>query len=336
MSETKDPISIPEGQVKDTTTDTTSREQQSLSVFTVPYPSLALITPIAVNLESVSRSAAGVVNDAGDALDDVGNIVDKITNIDPDVLGKTMPLGQEKQGEEKEEEQPAAPSSYDEEHGKYATQPAKKPPGGRGLSSLEDIVGGVTGSVGNTVDAVGDTDKSAVGDVTGGLGLGGKSDETLETPKQAEGAKYQVAEVKTENQKGTSISLEGRGGPTGNKDAALTQDKLKKVRPGEAKDETSKAEDAAKEVQPEEEKLEGLAKKQPEDVMEQKPEDITPKSEIPEGEIPKSEAPKSNTPGEEVLSSEAAGNEEAVSKAPGSEALKSMAPGEEAASELAE
>ena len=31
------------------------------------------------------------------------------------------------------------------------------------------------------VGAVGDTDKSAVGDVTGGLGLGGKSDETPET-----------------------------------------------------------------------------------------------------------------------------------------------------------
>ncbi|EXM14119.1 hypothetical protein FOTG_17461 [Fusarium oxysporum f. sp. vasinfectum 25433] len=279
MSETKDPISIPEGQVKDTTTDTTSRKQQNLSVFTVPYPSLALITPIAVNLESVPRSAAGAVNDAGDALDD-GNIVVK------------------------------------------ATQPANKPPGGRGPSSLKDIVDGVTGAVGNTVDAVGDTDKSAIGDVTGGLGLGGKSDETLETPKQAEEAKDQVAEVKTENQKGTTISLEGRDGPTGNKEAALTQDKLKKVRPEEAKDETSKAEDL------------------PEDVMEQKPENITPKvdekSEIPEGEIPESEALKSNTSGEEVLSGEAAGDEEAVSNAPGSEALKSMAPGEEAAGEWAE
>ncbi|KAF9774262.1 hypothetical protein IL306_007770 [Fusarium sp. DS 682] len=222
MSETKDPISIPEGQVKDTTTDTTSREQQNLSVFTVPYPSFAIITPIAVNLESVPRSAAGVVDDAGDALDDVGNIVGKIADTDlagyvisstGDALGKTMPLGQEKQDEERQEEQPAEPSSHDEEHDKYATQPAKKPPGGRGLSSLKNIVDGVTG-------AVGDTDKSAFGDVTGGPGLGGKSNETLETPKQAEEAKDQVAEVKTENQKGTSISLEGRGGPTGNKEAA--------------------------------------------------------------------------------------------------------------------
>ncbi|EXA32431.1 hypothetical protein FOVG_16352 [Fusarium oxysporum f. sp. pisi HDV247] len=324
MSETKDPISIPEGQVKDTTTDTTSREQQNLSVFTVPYPSLALITPIAVNLESVPRSAAGAVNDAGDALDD-GNPVSSagyVISSTSDVLGKTMPLGQEKQGEEKQEEQPAAPSSHDEAHGKYATQPANKPPGGRGPSSLKDIVDGVTGAVGNTVDAVGDTDKSAIGDVTGGLGLGGKSDETLETPKQAEEAKDQVAEVKTENQKGTTISLEGRGGPTGNKEAALTQDKPKKVRPKEAKDKTSKAEDL------------------PEDVMEQKPENITPKvdekSEIPEGEIPESEAFKSNTSGEEVLNGEASGDEEAVSKAPGSEALKSMAPGEEAAGEWAE
>ena len=52
-------------------------------MFTVPYPSLALATPIAVNLESVPRSAAGVVNDAGDALDDVGNIVGKIADTDP-------------------------------------------------------------------------------------------------------------------------------------------------------------------------------------------------------------------------------------------------------------
>ncbi|WAO82840.1 Hypothetical protein NCS54_00000700 [Fusarium falciforme] len=64
------------------------------------------------------------------------------------------------------------------------------------------------------------TDKSAVGDVTGGLGLGGKSDETPGTPNQTEEAKDQVAEVKTENQKGTSISLEGRDGPIGNKEAA--------------------------------------------------------------------------------------------------------------------
>ncbi|EXK26392.1 hypothetical protein FOMG_17006 [Fusarium oxysporum f. sp. melonis 26406] len=300
MSETKDPISIPEGQVKDTTTDTTSREQQNLSVFTVPYPSLALITPIAVNLESVPRSAAGAVNDARDALDDVGNTVSSagyVISSTSDVLGKTMSLGQEKQGEEKQEEQPAAPSSHDEEYGKYTTQPANKPPGGRGPSSLKDIVDGVTGAVGNTVDAVSDTDKSAVGDVTGGLGGGSQGP---------------VAEVKTENQKGTTISLEGRGGPTGNKEAALTQDKLKNVRPEEAKDETSEAEDVAKEVQHEEEKPEGLS------------------------EIPESEAPKSNTSGEEVLSGEAAGDEEAVSKAPGSEALKSMAPGEEAAGEWAE
>ncbi|KAI3570774.1 hypothetical protein IWW34DRAFT_640579 [Fusarium oxysporum f. sp. albedinis] len=131
-----------------------------------------------------------------------------------------MLLGQEKQGEEKQEEQPAEPSLHDEEDGKYATQPAKKPPGGRGLSSLKDIVNVDTGAVGNTAYVVDDTDKPAVGDIIGGLGLGGKSNETLETPKQAEEAKDQVAEVKAENQKGTSIRLEGRGGPTDNKEAA--------------------------------------------------------------------------------------------------------------------
>ncbi|KAF6515853.1 hypothetical protein HZS61_004594 [Fusarium oxysporum f. sp. conglutinans] len=212
MSETKDHISIPEAQAKDTTTDTTSREQQNLSAFTVPYPSLALITPIAVNLQSVLRSAAGVVNEAGDALD--GNTVSSagyVISSTGDALGKTMLLGQE---------QPAEPSLHDEEDGKYATQPAKKPPGGRGLSSLKDIVNGDTGAVGNTAYVVDDTDKPAVGDIIGGLGLGGKSDETLETPKQAEEAKDQVAEVKAENQKGTSIRLEGRGGPTDTKEAA--------------------------------------------------------------------------------------------------------------------
>ncbi|KAK2469338.1 hypothetical protein H9L39_19055 [Fusarium oxysporum f. sp. albedinis] len=223
MSETKDHISIPEAQAKDTTTDTTSREQQNLSAFTVPYPSLALITPIAVNLQSVLRSAAGVVNEAGDTLDGFGNTVSSagyVISSTGDVLGKTMLLGQEKQGEEKQEEQPAEPSLHDEEDGKYATQPAKKPPGGRGLSSLKDIVNVDTGAVGNTAYVVDDTDKPAVGDIIGGLGLGGKSNETLETPKQAEEAKDQVAEVKAENQKGTSIRLEGRGGPTDNKEAA--------------------------------------------------------------------------------------------------------------------
>ncbi|WJG35816.1 uncharacterized protein FOBCDRAFT_118968, partial [Fusarium oxysporum Fo47] len=65
MSETKDHISIPEAQAKDTTTDTTSREQQNL-----------------INLQSVLRSAAGVVNEAGDTLDGFGNIVGKIADTD--------------------------------------------------------------------------------------------------------------------------------------------------------------------------------------------------------------------------------------------------------------
>ncbi|KAF6515854.1 hypothetical protein HZS61_004595 [Fusarium oxysporum f. sp. conglutinans] len=76
--------------------------------------------------------------------------------------------------------------------------------------------------------------------------------------------------------------------------------------------------------------------KQPKDVMEQKPEDITSKVDEQECEILKSEAPKSKTPGKEVPSGEAAGNEEAVSKGSGIEALKSMAPDDEAAGELAE
>src|SRR6478735_8954792 len=78
MSETKDLSS----QAQDTTKDTASKEQESPGAFTVLQPSLMLIVPIAVNLESVPRSGAGVVNDAGDVLDDAGNIVGKIADTD--------------------------------------------------------------------------------------------------------------------------------------------------------------------------------------------------------------------------------------------------------------
>ncbi|KAM5529073.1 hypothetical protein FOXYSP1_16917 [Fusarium oxysporum f. sp. phaseoli] len=76
MSETKELSS----QVQDITKDTASKEQESPGAFTVIQPNLVLIVPIAVNLESVPRSGAGVVNDAGDVLDDAGNIVGKIAD----------------------------------------------------------------------------------------------------------------------------------------------------------------------------------------------------------------------------------------------------------------
>src|SRR6478735_6415441 len=107
MSETKDLSS----QAQDTTKDTASKEQESPGAFTVLQPSLVLIVPIAVNLESIPRSGAGVVNDAGEVLDDAGKTVGKIADPDNlqnligntvnqagdvvsssgDVLGKTLP-----------------------------------------------------------------------------------------------------------------------------------------------------------------------------------------------------------------------------------------------------
>ncbi|KAF4451221.1 hypothetical protein F53441_5764 [Fusarium austroafricanum] len=169
-------------QVQDTTKDTASNQQESPGAFTVPPPSLALIVPIAVNLESVPRSGAGVVNDAGDIIDDAGNTVGKIADTDNlqnlvgntvntagdivsstgDVLGKTLPIGQDKPDDE---------DSHDEEKSEYTTQSKDKKSGGLG-----DTLGGVTGTVGKTLGgvtgAVGDTAKGAtdtVGETTKGV-----------------------------------------------------------------------------------------------------------------------------------------------------------------------
>ncbi|EWY79484.1 hypothetical protein FOYG_17352 [Fusarium oxysporum NRRL 32931] len=132
---------------------------------------MGLIVPIAVNLESVPRSGAGVLNDAGDVLDDAGNIVDKIADTDNlknlmgntvnttsdvvsssgDVLGKIMPIGQGKPEEEDD--------SHDEGKSEYTTQSKDKKSGGLG-----DTVGSVIGAVGDTAkeatEGVGDTGKN--------------------------------------------------------------------------------------------------------------------------------------------------------------------------------
>ncbi|RSL64276.1 hypothetical protein CEP54_004800 [Fusarium duplospermum] len=402
MSNTKDPTSIPEGQVKDSTKDTASKEQQTPGAFTILQPSLALIVPIAVNLESVPRSAAGVVNDAGDVLDDAGNTVGHIADPDNlknlvgntvnaagdvvsstgDVLGKTLPIGQ---GKEEEHD------SHDEEHSEYTTQPAEKKSGGLG-----DTVGGLTGAVGKTVGgvtdtagktvggvtdtasqtvgAVGETGKSAVGGVTGGLGLGGKSEGESEVSKDIEAKQEETPDVKSESQKDSTIGLEDRELPTGEKEASETQEKLKEVAPEEAKEKTTEAEDVVKEAKPEEEagdltkkpeevteKAEDVVKEaQPEDkeapsIPEGAPQDEVPTSEIPEGkapgegelpegkeaegELPEGELPEGQGPPSELPKSEAPeipGDEEGESKAPGTEDLKSVAPGEEAAGKLGE
>ncbi|KAF4466434.1 hypothetical protein FALBO_6700 [Fusarium albosuccineum] len=305
MSDTKDPTSIPEGQVKDTTQETAPREQQNPGAFTLLQPSLALIVPIAVNLESVPRTG-GVVNDAGDIVDDAGNTIGRIADTDNlknlvgntvnsagdvvsstgDILGKTLPIGQGKKEESEEHD------SHDEEHSEYTTQPADKKSGGLGLGSLKDTVGGVTGAVGNTVGgvtdtvgdtagSVGDTGKSAVGGVTGSLGLGGKSAETpstqTDTPKQEI---TETPEVKTEDQKDTTIGLEDREAPVGDKEAADTQEKLKEISPEEAKE-----------------------------AQEQKPEDVTEKAEdvtskVDEQEVPKPEDVKDKLDEQEVPTAE--------------------------------
>ncbi|RSL96264.1 hypothetical protein CEP52_011611 [Fusarium oligoseptatum] len=411
MSNTKDPTSIPEGQVKDSTKDTASKEQQTPGAFTILQPSLALIVPIAVNLESVPRSAAGVVNDAGDVLDDAGNTVGHIADPDNlknlvgntvnaagdvvsstgDVLGKTLPIGQGKEEEEHD--------SHDEEHSEYTTQPAEKKSGGLGdtvgglTGAVGKTVGGVTGTVGDTVGgvtdtagktvggvtdtasetvgAVGETGKSAVGGVTGGLGLGGKSEGESEVSKDIEAKQEETPDVKSESQKDSTIGLEDRELPTGEKEASETQEKLKEVAPEEAKEKTTEAEDVVKEAKPEEEAGD-LTKKpeeeaQPEDkeapsVPEGAPQDEAPISEIPEGkapgegelpegkeaggelpegELPEGQGPPSEAPPppSELPKSEAPeipGDEEGESKAPGTEDLKSIAPGEEAAGKLGE
>ncbi|EEU44052.1 uncharacterized protein NECHADRAFT_74068 [Fusarium vanettenii 77-13-4] len=404
MSNTKDPTSIPEGQVKDSTQDTASKEQQTPGAFTILQPSLALIVPIAVNLESVPRSATGVVNDAGDVLDDAGKTVGHIADTDNlknlvgntvnaagdvvsstgDVLGKTLPI---RQGKEEEEH-----DSHDEEHSEYTTQPAEKKSGGLG-----DTVGGLTGAVGKTVGgvtdtagktvggvtdtasqtagAVGETGKSAVGGVTGGLGLGGKSEGESETSKDIEAKQEETSDVKSESQKDSTIGLEDRDLPTGEKEAPETQEKLKELAPEEAKEKTTEGEDVVKEAQPEEETGDDLTKKpeeatekaedvvkeaQPEDkeapsIPEGAPQDEAPTSEIPEGkapgedelpegkeaegELPEGELPEGQGPPSELPKSEAPeipGDEEGESKAPGTEDLKSVAPGEEAAGKLGE
>ncbi|KAM5357222.1 hypothetical protein ACJZ2D_016488 [Fusarium nematophilum] len=302
MSETRQSTSILESQVKDTTKDTVFLQQQNPGAFMVLQPSSALIVPITVDIGSIPRSAVGVVNDAGDVLDDNGNIVGKTADADSlknlvdnivnsagdvvsstsDVLGEALPVGQDKQGDEKQEEQSEEHDSHDEERSEYTTQPVKKKSGGLSLCSLK----------GKPLSA-----------------------ETPQTPKQAEEAKDEMPEVSTEDQGSTGISFKGHDVPTDNKEAAETQDKLK-VSPEEAMGETSKAEDVAKGVQPGGQKPEVLTKKQPEDVTSKVDERVdeqdvpsvpeaalqheAPKSEIPECEIPKSEAPKSKAPGKEA------------------------------------
>ncbi|KAJ4248686.1 hypothetical protein NW762_012524 [Fusarium torreyae] len=319
MSETKDLSS----QVQDTTQDTASKEQDSPGAFTVLQPSLALIVPIAVNLESVPRSGTGVVNDAGDVLDDAGNTVGKIADTDNlknlvgntvntagdvvsssgDVLGKTLPIGQGKPEEE-------GGDSHDEENSEYTTQKDNKSGG------LGDTVGGLTGAVGNTVGgvtgAVGDTAKGAtdaVGDTTEGLGLGdttkGVTDTVGDTAKgatdtvgdTAKGATDTVGDTLKSDQTSqvtdTKTPAETPGAPEV-KDETQTPDVKSEAQDQkedinlEDRDVPAEAEDKLKEVPPEEakettDKAEDTAK----DIPEEAKEDVT--SKVDEQDVPKPE-----------------------------------------------
>ncbi|KAF9773356.1 hypothetical protein IL306_008856 [Fusarium sp. DS 682] len=360
MSETKDLSS----QAQDTTKDTAPKEQESPGAFTVLQPSLMLIVPIAVNLESVPRSGAGVVNDAGDVLDDAGNIIGKIADTDNlknlggntvntagdvvsssgDVLGKTLPIGQGKPEEEDD--------SHDEEKSEYTTQSKDKKSGGLGdtVGSVTGAVGdtakGATEAVGDTAKNVGETGKDAAGGVTGSLG--GKSGATsqatntktpAETPK-APGVKDETPDVKSEDQdRGQDqkdISLEDHDVP------AEGEDKLKEVAPEEAKETTDKAEETAKGAPEEAKDIPEEAKDIPEEAKEDvtskvdeqdvpKPEDVEDKlQEKTEGakdDVPKSEA--TEVPEGHVPKSEAPGDEIPSGEAPGDDGDKSKTSGDD-------
>ncbi|KAK2666827.1 Protein of unknown function DUF3659 [Fusarium oxysporum f. sp. vasinfectum] len=338
MSETKDLSS----QAQDTTKDTASKEQESPGAFTVLQPSLMLIVPIAVNLESVPRSGAGVVNDAGDVLDDAGNIVGKIADTDNlknlggntvnttgdvvsssgDVLSKTLPIGQGKPEEEDD--------SHDEEKSEYTTQSKDKK-----FGSLGDTVGSVTGAVGDTAkgatEAVGDTAKNvgetgkdAAGGVTGSLGgKSGATSQATDTKTPAETPKAPGVKDETPD----DISLEDHNVP------AEGEDKLKEVAPEDTKETTDKEEETAKDAPeeakdiPEEAKGDVTSKVDEQDVP--KPEDLEDKlQEKTEGA--NDDVPKSEAPGDEIPSGEAPGDDGDKSKASGDD-LKSVAPGEETA-----
>ncbi|KAG7421836.1 putative phosphatase [Fusarium oxysporum f. sp. rapae] len=347
-------------QVQDTTKDTaSSKEQESPGAFNSPSPSLALIVPIAVNLESVPRSGAGVVNDAGEVLDEAGKTVGKVADTDNlqnlvgntvnqagdvvsssgDVLGKTLPI---EQGKPEEEE-----DSHDEEKSEYTTQSKEKKSGGLGSAigsvtgAFGKVVGGATGAVGDTAkgatDTVGDTAKGAtdtVGDTAEGAtdtvgdateGIANKSEATSQatetkTPAETPGA----PEVKGETPDVKSRDQDQKGISLEDHDAPDAGDKLKEIPPEseEAKEATGKAEETAEGV-PEQAK----------DIPEEAKEDVT--SKVDEQDVPKPEdveeklQEKTEGAQDEIPSGEAPGDDGDKSKA--GDDLKSVAPGEEAA-----
>lgn len=229
-------------QVQDTTKDTASSKEQESPV----------------NLESVPRSGAGVVNDAGEVLDDAGKTVGKIADTDNlqnlvgntvnqagdvvsssgDVLGKTLPIGQGKPEEEED--------SHDEEKSEYTTQSKEKKSGGLGsaLSSVTGTVGkavgGATGAVGDTTkgatDTVGDTAKGATDSVGLGDTVKGATDTVGDTAKGATDTVGDTAEGATDTVGGATEGIANKSEAT----SQATDTKTPAETPGapEVKDET--------------------------------------------------------------------------------------------------
>ncbi|KAH7494498.1 hypothetical protein FOMA001_g227 [Fusarium oxysporum f. sp. matthiolae] len=233
-------------QVQDTTKDTaSSKEQESPGAFNSPSPSLALIVPIAVNLESVPRSGAGVVNDAGEVLDEAGKTIGKIADTDNlqnlvgntvnqagevvsssgDVLGKTLPI---EQGKPEEEE-----DSHDEEKSEYTTQSKEKKSGGLG-SAVGSVTGAVGKAIGGATGAVGDTAKGATDTV--GDTAKGATDTVGDTAKGATDTVGDTAEGATDTVGGATEGIANKSEAT----SQATDTKTPAETPGapEVKDET--------------------------------------------------------------------------------------------------
>ncbi|PNP77732.1 hypothetical protein FNYG_08813 [Fusarium nygamai] len=207
-------------QVQDTTKDTASPKEQESPV----------------NLESVPRSGAGVVNDSGEVLDDAGKTVGKIVDTDNlqnlvgntvnqagdvvsssgDVLGKTLPIGQGKPEEEED--------SHDEEKSEYTTQSKEKKSGGLGSAvgsvtgAVGKAVGGATGAVGDTAkgatDTVGDTAKGATDTVGLGDTTKGATDAVGDTAKGATDTVGGTAEGATDTVGGAAEGIANKSEAT--------------------------------------------------------------------------------------------------------------------------
>lgn len=178
------------------------------------------LTCKAGDVESVPRSAQGVVSESGEVLDDSGKAIGKITDTDKvgdlagntvntagdivsetgDVLGKTLPLGDDT-------------SDHDDNNSEYTHQNEKKSSGGLG-----DVAGTVTGAVGSTGKTVTDT--------VGGL-AGGKSDQGEKLSQAGDDAQNE-APVNLEDHDQSTTDLSSKKGEDTQTETPLVDDKSEK------------------------------------------------------------------------------------------------------------